>query len=150
MPIIIRPATAADQPAIKALVCAARLNPSGIRWPQFLVAEDGARIVGIGQVKPHGDGSRELASIAVVPDQQRKAIARLIIRALLARERGTLYLTCRDQMQSYYARFGFRPAPPPELTPYFRRLRRLALLVSLIVPGSPRMAIMKRDGEGHV
>lgn len=133
-----------------AIVRAARVNPMGIRWPQFLVAEDAARIVGIGQVKPHGDGSRELASIAVVPDQQRKAIARLIIRALLARAPGTLYLTCQELMQSYYTRFGFRPLPPQQMTPYFRRLRRIAQLIRLIVPGVPRMAVMKREGEGHV
>jgi N-acetylglutamate synthase-like GNAT family acetyltransferase len=150
MPIIIRPAVAADQPAIKAIVRAARIYPIDLRWPQFLVAEDAARVVGIGQVKPHGDGSRELASIAVVPDQQRKAIAKLIIRALLAREPGTLYLTCQESMQGYYARFGFRPVPPRQMTPYVRRLRRIAQLIRLIVPGIPRMAVMKRGGEGYV
>jgi N-acetylglutamate synthase-like GNAT family acetyltransferase len=147
MPIIIRPATAADQPAIRAIVRATHVNPLNLRWPNFLVAEDGTRLVGIGQVKHHCDGSRELASIAVVPEQRRKGIARLIVRALIAREGGTLFLTCVETMQSFYAHFGFRSAPPQELSPYFRQLRRVARLLRLIVPGVPRLAVMKRNGE---
>ena len=45
---------------------AAGLNPFSLGWPRFLVAEDGGRVVGVAQIKPHGDGSRELASLAVV------------------------------------------------------------------------------------
>ena len=44
------------------------------QWPNFVVAEDGGTIVGIGQVKTHGDGSRELASIAVIPARQSQGI----------------------------------------------------------------------------
>jgi hypothetical protein len=65
----IRPAVRADDAAIRALVRREHLNPLGRNWRNFLVAEDEAgRLIAIGAVKTHGDGSRELASIATVPE----------------------------------------------------------------------------------
>ncbi len=92
MTYTMRWADAEDEAAIKALVRSANINPLGIHWQRFLVAEDASRtagsIVGIGQIKVHGDGSRELASIATVPDRQGEGIATAIIEALLG-GRGT-------------------------------------------------------------
>lgn len=65
MQITIRPAVEADQPVIRAIIRAAFINRTGLDWRRFLLAEDQGRIVGVGQVKPHADGSRELASLAV-------------------------------------------------------------------------------------
>ena len=146
MPLIIRPATAADQAAIRAIVRAAGINPVGIDWPRFLVAAAGDDIVGIGQVKPHGDGTRELASIAVVPQWQRRGVAGLIIRALLARETGALHLICLPEMSAYYARFGFRRLARSELTPYFRRIDRLVRVLRLLAAGRIHgPVVMRRD-----
>src|ERR1700730_18130879 len=58
-----------------------------LKWPNFVVAEDDGAIVGVGQIKSHGDGSRELASIAVVPARQGQGIARAGLEALLSRAR---------------------------------------------------------------
>ena len=66
MPVVIRPANADDQFAITAIARAAWLNPFDLDWRRFLLAQWGQDIIGIGQVRPHKDGSRELASIAVV------------------------------------------------------------------------------------
>ncbi len=104
----IRPATAADQRAITAMVRGAGINPLSVHWPRFLVAEDAGRVIGVAQIKPHGDGSRELASLAVAPDRQGEGISAALVAAWLARERGTLYLMCADRLEGYYARFGFR------------------------------------------
>jgi len=93
-----------------------------LKWPHFVVAEDGGEIVGIGQVKTHGDGSRELASIAVVPGRQSQGVGTAIIETLLAREQGVIHLTCRRQLQGYYERFGFRRLDRTEFPTYFRRL----------------------------
>ncbi|HZG67336.1 MAG TPA: GNAT family N-acetyltransferase, partial [Herpetosiphonaceae bacterium] len=109
MPVILRRATADDQPIIRRIIRTAQLNPLNIHWPNFLIAEDHKRVVGIGQVKPHRDGSRELASIAVIPERQKQGLGSLIIRALLARERGPLFLLCVDTNETFYGRFGFRP-----------------------------------------
>ena len=62
----IRPATSADAPAIRALIRRVRINPTGLDWRRFLVAEGPeGMILACGQIKPHGDGTFELASVAV-------------------------------------------------------------------------------------
>src|SRR4051812_37601455 len=106
--VTIRPAVAADQAAIKRIIHEAEINPNHLDWPRFVVAEVGGKVVGVGQVKPHKDGSRELASIAVIPDYQRQGIASRIINTLLAREHEPLYLMCEVKNETFYERFGFR------------------------------------------
>jgi N-acetylglutamate synthase-like GNAT family acetyltransferase len=120
MAIVVRAATAADQPVIRRIVRQARINPTGLAWPRFVVAEADGQVVGTGQVKPHRDGSRELASIATVPLMQHRGVAREIIEALLAREQGALYLVCRAELVPFYERFGFRVAARRELPAMFR------------------------------
>src|SRR5262249_34655451 len=131
--ILIRPGTADDQATIKAIVHEAGINPRNLDWPNFLIAEDttSRQVVGIGQVKPHGDGTRELASIAVIPDRQRQGIARMLIDALLARESGTLYLICEHDNQGLYERFGFVALQPADMP---RDLRKLWRMVRLAQP----------------
>ncbi len=132
MTFALRPARAEDERTIRTLVRSANINPIGIHWDRFIVAEDaaneGRRILGIGQIKLHGDGSRELASIATVADRQGEGIATAIVEALLAsdaRVPGPLYLTCRQHMEPFYQRFGFRRVEQLEGLPaYFRRLMR--------------------------
>jgi N-acetylglutamate synthase-like GNAT family acetyltransferase len=119
---LIRPATEADQAEISRIVRSSNINPFSLRWPRFLVAEEQGRIVGVGQVKEHSDGSRELASIAVIPESRGKGIATAVVNALLARESVVLYLTCRRQMEPFYNRFGFTTVGRNELSPYFRRI----------------------------
>ena len=88
-------------------------------------------MVGMGQVKSHGDGSRELASIAVAPSRQGQHIGTAVIKALLAREGGAvLHLSCRRELEGYYQRFGFRRVEPSAYPPYFRRTTRMANLIT--------------------
>ncbi|MGZ6258899.1 MAG: GNAT family N-acetyltransferase [Candidatus Limnocylindrales bacterium] len=130
MPVTIRPATEADQATIVRMVREANLNRMDLHWPNFVVAEDDA-VIGIGQVKQHGDGSRELASMAVVPERQGQGIGGAIIETLTASEPGVLHLTCRRELEGYYARFGFR---------------RLMPIVNLIMPlFGTRILVMRRD-----
>jgi N-acetylglutamate synthase-like GNAT family acetyltransferase len=120
MSITLRPATQADQPVITHIVRAAHINPTGLAWQRFLVADEDGHIVAVGQVKPHLDGSRELALIATLPEKQGQGLARMVIGALLARERRELYLMCRAPLVRFYERFGFHRAIPTELPPVFR------------------------------
>ena len=122
MPLTLRDATAEDQPTIRQIVRAANINPTGLNWPRFIVAEDGGAIVGVGQVKPHRDGTRELASIAVLPARQGQGIGTAIIQDLVRREKATLHLTCRSRLQGYYERFGFRRLESRDYPPYFARM----------------------------
>ncbi len=122
MPLTLRDATIEDQPTIRQIVRAANINPTGLDWPRFIVAEDGGAIVGVGQVKPHRDGTRELASIAVLPARQGQGIGTAIIQDLVRRENATLHLTCRSRLQGYYERFGFRRLESRDYPPYFARM----------------------------
>ena len=128
MPLQIRPATPADQKTIRRIVWQARLAPFGLSWPAFLVAEAGGEIAGIGQVKSHRDGSRELASLAVTPAYQGRGVGTALVLALVARERGPLYLFCRSGLRRYYQRFGFEVVAPEALPRSIYRLLRLANL----------------------
>ena len=148
MSTIIRPAQAADQPAIRAIVCRARINPLDLDWRRFVVAEESGRIVGVGQVRPHRDGSRELASLAVIPGRQAQGIGGALIYALLARQPGPVYLMCMDRLEPYYRRFGFRRLARDELPPAFRLIGRLApalALVSRLFGGRQQVIVMLRD-----
>ncbi|HZQ09675.1 MAG TPA: GNAT family N-acetyltransferase, partial [Anaerolineae bacterium] len=118
-----------------------QINPFDLDWQRFLVAEENGKIVGVGQVKPHPDGSRELASIAVIPSCQGQGIGSNLVRALLARGHDTLFLTCRAPLEAYYARFGFRRATDQELPPHFRRI----ILVQMFVP--IKVIVMKHGNE---
>jgi amino-acid N-acetyltransferase len=145
MPFIIRPARAEDQFAITAIVRAARINPRDLDWRRFLLAQWGQDVIGVGQVKPHADGSRELASIAVVPEWQGQGVGGALVRALLARETGPLYLMCNAHNESYYWRFGFRRPGLDAMPVYFRRFERMAPLIRLLTLNRVRVVVMGRD-----
>ncbi len=148
-PFRLREALEADQKTIRQIVRQARINPFGIYWPKFLVAEVQGQIAGVGQVKIHGDNSRELASIAVRPEFRRQGIATAIIEALLAREEGVLFLTCRWKMEGFYQPFGFRRATGVELSPDMARLdrlnQRLSRAASLVTTKPIGGIVMRRD-----
>jgi amino-acid N-acetyltransferase len=143
--VSIRPATAADAATIRSLVYAARINPTGLEWQRFVVAisPDG-EVIGCGQVKPHRDGSRELASIVVAPEWRGNGTARLIIEHLIANNPGSLYLTCRAVLGPFYEKFGFRAVGEAEMTPYFRKLSRLARLIGFVGRESGGLLVMLR------
>ncbi len=128
----LRPATAADDAAIHALIRAVQINPMGLDWRHFVLAVDpGGQMIGCGQVKRHGYGSYEMASIAVFPEWRGWGVAREVITHLLeayfAEHPGQpLYLTCLARLGPLYERFGFRAIGPDEMTPYFRRIHRIA------------------------
>lgn len=147
--VIIRPATVADASAIRTIIRAARLNPFGLDWQRFLVAEADGRVIGTGQVKSHSDGSRELSSIAVIPEWRGQGIASAIITAMLARETGTLHLMCRSSLEPFYAAFGFRriewPEFPQSLRPFARIIRLLYPLTFLIERDGGHLCVMRRD-----
>ena len=128
--ILYRPATADDSAAIKSLIHLVRINPMSLDWERFLLAStpDG-ELVACGQIKPHSEGTRELASIAVHPDWRGRGLAREVVTRLLAGAMRPVYLTCRSDLEPFYVKFGFRSLASAELTPYFRRIQKLANLM---------------------
>jgi N-acetylglutamate synthase-like GNAT family acetyltransferase len=139
-----RPATAADAREVRELIRRVRINPTGLDWRRFLVAEgpDGG-IVACGQIKPHGDGTLELASVAVAEGWRGRGAAREVVQRLQRQAGPPLWLTCREGLEAMYARFGFRRVRDRQrMSPYFRRLDRLArVLLGVVRPGEG-LAIM--------
>lgn len=145
----LRPAAEADQPAIKALIRQAGINPLGLQWPRFLVAVDGEKcVIGCGQVKTHGDGSRELASLAVARGWRGRGVAAELITALQALYGAPLWLTCIDRLVPFYERFGFvRVEAAREMPAYFRRASRFFNLYLALRRDEARLAVMVWSGE---
>ena len=75
MSVIIRSAVQADQSTIVSLLRQAKINPRNLHWQNFLVAEEGNKVVGIRQVKTHKQGTREVTSGFVLPEYRRQGIS---------------------------------------------------------------------------
>ena len=142
----LRAATAADEQGIKALNRAVQINPMGLDWRRFVIAESAqGGMMGCGQVKPHGAGVRELASIAVWEHYRGKGIARAIIEHLLDQNPGTLYLMCMSPLGPFYEKFGFRAIRQNEMPTYFRRMARLAQVMMSLSRSGEYLMVMERN-----
>lgn len=142
----LRKAAAGDAAGIRRLIWKVHINPTSLDWRHFWVAVDSNdRLIGTGQVKPHRDGTFEMASIAVEPVWRRQGVASAIIWHLL--EAGDrphpLYLTCRQSLETFYERFGFRRLEksqmPPELS---RNAAIFGWLRQHLFPKMPRLLVM--------
>lgn len=114
---VLRRAQAADAAAIRALVRAARLDPTQLRWPQFWVITHAGRLIACGQLRRF-PGAQELGSLVVDPAWRGQGLGGVLIRRLIQSARRPLFLECQAGLAPYYQRFGFvlvswRTAPPP-------------------------------------
>ena len=85
----------------------ARLDPTSLKWSNFLVAEVDAQLVGIAQMKPYVD-CREFGSFVVRREWRSQGVGQQLIKTLLAQEVGDVYLMCEQHMLPYYRKFNFR------------------------------------------
>jgi N-acetylglutamate synthase-like GNAT family acetyltransferase len=139
----LRPAVKVDAPAIRKLIWQAHINPMSLDWERFIVAvNEQDQVIGCAQIKPHYDGTHELASIAVQPEQRCRGIARALIEQLLSDSPRPLYLTCRSSLQPLYEKFGFRVLAPQEMTTYFHRLWRFVRIWTLLSRRTETMLVM--------
>ncbi len=128
---LIRPALEKDFPAIKRLIHDVGINPTGLDWRRFVVAETvSGQFSGCGQIKAHSEGVLELASIAVIPSARKQGLGSLLIRGLMGTAPRPLYLTCRAQLGPFYQKYGFRIASKDEVPTFFRRISGLAGLLN--------------------
>lgn len=126
--ICIRPAQAEDQEAIVRMVRAERLNPTGLHWERFTVAEDAQGLAGVVQVRRHADGSREIGSFAVRQDVRGQGIGAALVDKALARETGTVHLITRPALAAYVSRWGFERIAPSQASAALRRGRLMGCL----------------------
>ena len=133
------------------MVYRACLNPFGIKWKRFVVAEADGRVIGVRQVRILRDGTREIASGVVLPAFRRRGIGTLLIETLLERERGPLYLMCDGKWEHYYRQFGFQVVDKEDLPESFRReygiMRMLFETASRLVLRQEMSLITMRGGN---
>lgn len=142
----LRRAAAADAETIRQIISMVHINPTGLDWQRFILAVDlQGKVIGCGQLKPHADGSVELASIAVLPEWRGKGVARTIIETLLEQHPGRLYLTCRAELGSLYQRFGFQVVNRAEMPTYFKRISRLVNMFTRLRHQPDRLLVMRRN-----
>jgi N-acetylglutamate synthase-like GNAT family acetyltransferase len=141
----IRKATNSDASAIRRLIREVGINPLGLDWRRFLLAVDQhGKMVGCAQIKPHRDGSLELASVAVVSHYRHQGVAGALIHHLLRGQHGPVYLTCRAELSVFYNRFGFEEVKDsPDMPVYFRRIQRIFQFLVKIGLRGRRLAVMK-------
>lgn len=133
--------------AIKALIRAVQINPIGLKWPRFLVAVTlGGELIGCGQVKPHRDGLRELASVAVKKAWRNQGIASAIIEALLAGHPAPIWLTCANRLIPFYEQFGFSEVIRYRDMPFYFRLAKFAFrLYQIFTRTDAYLAVMVNE-----
>lgn len=142
--IRIRPAREMEAAPIRDLIYLVGINPLGLDWKRFVVAvNDRDEMIGCGQLKPHGRGILELASIAVYPEHQGKGVARAIIEHLLKDSPRPLYLMCESSLGLLYEKFGFRAIAYEEMPRYFQRISKLAGLATTLARREERLLVMK-------
>jgi N-acetylglutamate synthase-like GNAT family acetyltransferase len=114
----LRPAEHSDHAAIRRMIYQASINPLGLNWRRFVVITDQkGELAACGQIKPHRDGSHEMASLAVLPDYRGQGLARSIIEHLLEQAPRPVYLTCRGSLERLYQKFGFHTVELPQQMP---------------------------------
>jgi len=140
-PFNIRPAQSSEEAILKAMIRSEQLDPLNVHWRNFLVAIEGERIIGIGQVKPYRSG-RELGSLAVVADRRQIGVGGAIINALIARENGPLLLFCLAFREPFYAKFGFRRVGLADIPGSFKLKYALGVVFTRLM--KQRVIVMKR------
>lgn len=144
----LRSATEQDAAVIRKLVIQSQINPTGLDWRRFLVAVDSTGlIIGCGQIKPHRDGSQELASLVVAPSWRGKGVARALIERLITSHAGVLYLMCQSSLGPLYQKFGFYTLHEDQMPRYFRRVSKLVGLAEVLLQRGETLLVMCRDGD---
>lgn len=126
------------------MVRQAQLNPLGLDRQRFTVAVDGDdHIIGCVQIKPHCDGSRELASLVVAPECRQQGVGGLLVQHAMNEAGPPLWLMCRLSLTRYYRQFGFRKVKDgARMPPYFRRIFYVLTLVYRLLRRDMALAIM--------
>lgn len=113
--VSLRPASAADWPAIERLLQANKLPTEGARehLATYLLAVGHGEVLGCAGAEVYGDIAL-LRSVAVAPGLQRRGIGRMLVERLIEeagqRRIRRLYLLTVTAPE-YFARYGFRRGP---------------------------------------
>jgi len=108
--LVFRRGRATETHAIKSVLARdPLLDASLIRPKEFLLALREKTIVGCARLHRHRDGTMELASLFVDPSQRGNHLGQTILRRLLSSlKKGKAYVSCKPELEEYYATLGFR------------------------------------------
>ena len=111
----VRLAAAADLRAIAAIQAAspqaAQWDPAGSPDCDIWVAAEGARICGFVIVRTVAQEEHEILNLAVAPECRRRGIASVLVKTILARHLGAVFLEVRESnrdAQRFYNSIGFQ------------------------------------------
>jgi N-acetylglutamate synthase-like GNAT family acetyltransferase len=142
----VRPALTVESPQIKGLINLVGINPTGLDWRRFIVAvNDNGQVVACGQIKPHGENIRELASIAVRPEFRGLGLARAVIEMLLLESPKPLYLMCMSHNGPMYEKFGFQVLEGRQLPRYFARIKKIFNIADVFKKSGEELLVMKLE-----
>ena len=142
----IRPALETESTQIKALIDLVGINPTGLDWKRFVVAvNDRGQVLACGQIKPHGEDIRELASIATQPEFRGMGLARAVMEALLSDTPRPVYLMCMSHNGPMYEKFGFRTVEGDQVPKYFRRIKKLFDVAVVFRKTEDNLLVMKLE-----
>jgi N-acetylglutamate synthase-like GNAT family acetyltransferase len=130
--ITVRRARQEDQSVISAMVRGARLNPSGLDWERFVVAERSGHTVGVAQLRRYADGATELASLVVEPAARGHGIAMQLVDALLAGEQEPVYTLIDRRFVEHFTRWGFALIEASQLPRSVSRGYRIGRVVTAV------------------
>ncbi len=146
--VTVRPARSQDAGLIRRWIWRERLDPTALKWPNFVLAVDGeGAVLGIAQMKrlgPREAPVRELGSLVVRPDVRGRGIGQVLVQHLLQAYPAPIYLLCEGRNVSYYRQFGFREIEPEDMPSPLRRKWRLGHLFARMV--GRRVAAMVWEG----
>jgi N-acetylglutamate synthase-like GNAT family acetyltransferase len=142
----IRPALESESAQIKGLINIVGINPTGLDWKRFIVAlNENGQVIACGQIKPHGEDIRELASIAVNPEYRGQGLARALIEMLLLGTPKPLYLMCVSHNGPMYEKFGFQAIEGNGTPRYFTRIKKLFKLSEVFRKSGHELLVMKLE-----
>lgn len=130
---LLRPASASDIWQIRKLVFSAKLDPTQLRWQQFLVIECDKKIVACGQLRSFS-GAQELSSLVVLPAWQKQGLGSYLVKHLIQQSTQPLYLECASWLEQFYTRFGFVSISWREVPSPLKEKFRMTQLATRIVP----------------
>ncbi len=143
--VTLRAATKKDRAILRRLIWRARINPLGIKWARFTVAEKDGEIVGCVQLKPHPGDLEELSSLVVLPGCRGHGIGGRLIEHCIRESTGELFLVCGDSLEKYYLDHGFSTVPIDEMTPYYKRFYRLSRIFWPLLFSGTSVILMKLE-----
>jgi amino-acid N-acetyltransferase len=125
---IIRKAKPSDMWLIFLFIIRGRLDPSQLKWQQFLVVEHDSFLVAFGQLR-NFKFAQEIGSLFVVPAYRNQGLGTFLIQHLIAQSTQPLYLKCLEhQLEIFYAQRGFIPVSYEELPVSLKSKFRLSQL----------------------